>query len=56
MVIDKLLLLPGFYEARAYIADKDSIGIYDSKGIGFFVKENKRGFGKYYQPHSWRNS
>jgi len=53
LIIPNLLLLPGFYEARAHIADKDSLGIYDIESILFFVREGKRGMGVYYQPHSW---
>ena len=53
LIIKSLLLLPGLYEARAHIADKDSIGIYDIKSALFFVREGKRGYGLYYQPHLW---
>lgn len=53
LVINNLLLLPGFYEARVHIADTESLGIYDIESSLFFVREGKRGMGIYYQPHSW---
>jgi lipopolysaccharide transport system ATP-binding protein len=56
LVINKLLLLPGFYEARVHIQDRDSLSNYAIESILFFVKEGKRGKGIYYQPHSWEKS
>jgi len=53
LVIYNLLLLPGFYEARVHIEDKNSLSTYDVESVLFFVREGKRGIGIYYQPHSW---
>jgi lipopolysaccharide transport system ATP-binding protein len=53
LVINSLLLLPSFYEARVHIQDKDSLSIYDIESVLFFVKEGKKGLGIYYQPHHW---
>jgi ABC-type polysaccharide/polyol phosphate transport system ATPase subunit len=55
LIIENVLLLPGVYEARAHIHDRDSIGIYDIKSTTFFIKESKRGLGQFYQPHYWRS-
>lgn len=56
LIIRNIYLLPGLYEARIYLADKDAIGIYDMKRISFFVREQKRGFGLFYQPHRWEQA
>jgi lipopolysaccharide transport system ATP-binding protein len=54
LIINNLLLLPGFYEAKIYFTDKEAMEHYDVKSVYFFVKEGKRGDGLYYQPHSWK--
>lgn len=53
LVVNNLLLLPGFYEARVHIEDKNSLSTYDVESVLFFVREGKRGMGIYYQPHYW---
>lgn len=53
LVIKNLLLLPGFFEARVHIADKECLSSYDIESALFFVREGKRAEGLYFQPHLW---
>lgn len=55
LIVKNILLLPAAYEARAHISDVDVITNYDIKSATFFVKENKRCGGQYYQPHLWEH-